>query len=53
MTIMAAFILRYRLAWKNKAYQRKRDELEQEGKLVPVGEFEEVADTDPRYVFMT
>lgn len=39
--------------WKNEVHQKQRDALEQEGKLRPVGEFEEVADTDPRYVFMT
>lgn len=53
MTNIAAITLRYRLSRKNKVHQRKRDELEQEDKLAPVGEFEEVADTDPRYVFMT
>lgn len=53
MTILAALILRCRLTRKNKVHQRKRDELEQEGKLAPAGKFEEIADTDPRYVFMT
>lgn len=51
--MLAAITLRYRLKWKNKKNQKKLAALEDEGKVEPIGTSEEVADTDPRYVFMT
>ncbi|EIM87467.1 MFS general substrate transporter [Stereum hirsutum FP-91666 SS1] len=52
LSMLAAITLRYRLKWKNKKNQKELAALE-EGKVEPVGSSEEVADTDPRYVFMT
>lgn len=51
--MLAATALRYRLKWKNRMNQRKLTALEEEGKVESVEISEEVADTDPRYVFVT
>jgi hypothetical protein len=53
LCIMATFTLRTRLALKNKKNAKLVAELQREGKLASARKDEEIADTDPRWQFMT
>ncbi|KAI0316876.1 MFS general substrate transporter [Amylostereum chailletii] len=52
-SMLFAFILRTRLSMKNKKRAALVEQLENEGKLTPLVEGEELSDKDPRYVYMT
>jgi len=51
--ILAALILRTRLAIRNRRNRERVVQLQGEGKLNAIPENEEIPDTDPRWVFMT